>query len=301
MSHNTFGHLFRVTTFGESHGPAIGCVVDGCPPGIPLTDADIQAYLDKRRPGQSRFTTQRQEPDQVKILSGVFEDERTRRPGHHRHADHAADRERRPALEGLCRDPRQVPPRPRRLHLSGEIRHPRLSRRRPLLGARDRGARGRRRRRAQDHPGRHHPRRAGADGPAQDRPRQLGLGGGRPQSVLLPRRQGREVLRGLSRRRPQGRLLHRRGDRGGRRGVPAGWGAPIYGKLDQDLAAAHDVHQRGEGRRDRRRLRRRRLLRRGERRRDAHAPTASRSSCPTTPAASWAASPPARPSWRASR
>jgi chorismate synthase len=75
MSFNTFGHLFRVTTFGESHGPAIGCVVDGCPPRIPLTEADIQPYLDKRRPGQSRFTTQRREPDQVKILSGVLADE----------------------------------------------------------------------------------------------------------------------------------------------------------------------------------------------------------------------------------
>ena len=77
MSFNTFGHLFRITTFGESHGPAIGCVVDGCPAGIPLTEADIQPYLDKRRPGQSRFTTQRQEPDQVRILSGVFNDEAT--------------------------------------------------------------------------------------------------------------------------------------------------------------------------------------------------------------------------------
>ena len=73
MSHNTFGHLFRVTTWGESHGPAIGCVVDGCPPGLPLTEDDIQPYLDKRRPGQSRYTTQRQEADRVKILSGVFE------------------------------------------------------------------------------------------------------------------------------------------------------------------------------------------------------------------------------------
>jgi chorismate synthase len=72
MSHNTFGHLFRVTTWGESHGPSIGCVVDGCPPGIPLTEADIQPFLDKRRPGQSRYTTQRQEADEVKILSGVF-------------------------------------------------------------------------------------------------------------------------------------------------------------------------------------------------------------------------------------
>jgi chorismate synthase len=77
MSHNTFGHLFRVTTFGESHGPAIGCVVDGCPPGIPLSAADIQRDLDRRRPGQSRFTTQRQEADAVKILSGVFPDERS--------------------------------------------------------------------------------------------------------------------------------------------------------------------------------------------------------------------------------
>jgi chorismate synthase len=75
MSFNTFGHLFRVTTFGESHGPAIGCVVDGCPPGIPLTETDIQPYLDKRRPGQSRFTSQRREPDAVKILSGTFIDE----------------------------------------------------------------------------------------------------------------------------------------------------------------------------------------------------------------------------------
>jgi chorismate synthase len=77
MSHNTFGHLFRVTTWGESHGPALGCVVDGCPPGIPLTEADIQVFLDQRRPGQGRYVTQRQEADAVKILSGVFEDERT--------------------------------------------------------------------------------------------------------------------------------------------------------------------------------------------------------------------------------
>lgn len=75
MSHNSFGHLFRVTTFGESHGPAIGCVVDGCPPRMPLTEAEIQAELDKRRPGQSRYTTQRQEPDRVRIVSGVMTDD----------------------------------------------------------------------------------------------------------------------------------------------------------------------------------------------------------------------------------
>ena len=77
MSHNSFGHLFRVTTWGESHGPALGCVVDGCPPGLALTAEDVQVWLDLRRPGQGKFVTQRQEPDAVKILSGVFQDERT--------------------------------------------------------------------------------------------------------------------------------------------------------------------------------------------------------------------------------
>jgi chorismate synthase len=73
MSGNSFGRLFRVTSFGESHGPAIGCVIDGVPPRLPLAEADIQVWLDRRRPGQSRFTTQRREPDRVQILSGIFE------------------------------------------------------------------------------------------------------------------------------------------------------------------------------------------------------------------------------------
>ena len=77
MSWNTFGRVLRMTTFGESHGPAIGAVLDGCPPGIPLSEEDIQPYLDKRRPGSSRFVTQRREPDRVRILSGVFTDEET--------------------------------------------------------------------------------------------------------------------------------------------------------------------------------------------------------------------------------
>ena len=80
MSGNTFGHLFRFTTFGESHGPAIGGVVDGVPPRIPLSEGDIQHYLDRRRPGQSRYTTQRREPDTVEILSGVFEGQTTGAP-----------------------------------------------------------------------------------------------------------------------------------------------------------------------------------------------------------------------------
>ncbi len=73
MSHNTFGYLLRVTTWGESHGPALGCVIDGCPPRLALTEADIQPWLDRRRPGQSRFTTQRAEPDTVRILSGTHD------------------------------------------------------------------------------------------------------------------------------------------------------------------------------------------------------------------------------------
>ena len=74
MSHNSFGHLLRFTTWGESHGPALGCVIDGVPPRLPLTEAELQQWLDRRKPGQNRFTTQRREPDAVKILSGVFED-----------------------------------------------------------------------------------------------------------------------------------------------------------------------------------------------------------------------------------
>ena len=73
MSGNSFGQLLRLTSFGESHGPAIGCIVDGVPPRLPLTEEDIQHHLDRRRPGRSRFTTQRQEADRVRILSGVFE------------------------------------------------------------------------------------------------------------------------------------------------------------------------------------------------------------------------------------
>ncbi len=80
MSMNSFGHLFRVTTWGESHGPALGATVDGCPPGVQIDEAMIQHWLDKRKPGQNKFTTQRREPDQVKILSGVFEGQTTGTP-----------------------------------------------------------------------------------------------------------------------------------------------------------------------------------------------------------------------------
>src|SRR5690554_6217483 len=77
MAGNSFGELFRITTFGESHGPALGAIVDGCPPGLEISEADLQVELDRRKPGTSRYTTQRREPDQVKILSGVFEGKTT--------------------------------------------------------------------------------------------------------------------------------------------------------------------------------------------------------------------------------
>jgi chorismate synthase len=176
MSHNSFGHLFRITTFGESHGVALGCVVDGCPPGFSLTEADIQSFLDKRKPGQNRFTTQRREPDQVKILSGVFEDDRTGgqvttgtpialmiENVDQRSKDYSEIRDKfRPGHADFTYD--------------GEIRRARLSRWRAVFGARDRCARGGRGGCPQGRAASHHPRRPGADGPAQDQPGQLGLG-----------------------------------------------------------------------------------------------------------------------------
>ena len=223
MSFNTFGHMFRVTTFGESHGPAIGCVVDGCPPGIPLTEADIQPYLDKRRPGPVALhhpaAGAGPGADPLRRVQGRAH----RRAGHHRHADRAADRQCRPALEGLFRHPRQVPARPRRLHLRREIRPARLSRRRPAVGARDRDAGRGRRDRAQD--------RARHDACA---PRSIQMG---PEKIDRARWDWDEVdrnpffcpdaqkakffesyLDGIRKKR----LVGRRGDRGGGRRRAAG-------------------------------------------------------------------------------
>ena len=191
MSFNTFGHFFRVTTFGESHGPAIGCVVDGCPPRIALSEADIQPYLDRRRPGQSRFTTQRQEPDTVKILSGVFIDEATGtqvttgtpialvidnvdqrakdyadikdkyRPGH---ADYTYDVKY--GLRDYRGGGRQSARETAMRVAAGAIA------RKVVPGLKVRGA-------------------LVQMGPHRDRSRALGLGRGRAQSVLLPRRRKR--------------------------------------------------------------------------------------------------------------
>ena len=149
---------------------------------------------------------------------------RRRPPGDHRYADLARHRQCRPARARLRRHQGQIPPRPCRFHLPGEIRHPRLPRRRALLRPRDGDARGRRRGCAKSDPRRHHPRRAGPDRQAQDRPRALELGRGRQQSVLLARRRHRRHLVELSRRGAKSRLLGRRRHRGGGRGRarPAG-------------------------------------------------------------------------------
>ena len=125
---------------GESHGAAIGAVVDGCPPLLPLTEADIQVDLDRRAPGRARSSTQRKESDTVRILSGVFDGQDAR------HADQPRDPERGHALGRLPRGAGEVPAEPRRLHLRGEVRHPRLARRRAHERARDRRARRRGRR-----------------------------------------------------------------------------------------------------------------------------------------------------------
>ena len=118
MSGNTLGLLFTVTSFGESHGPAIGCVVDGCPPGMEISAEEIQLELDRRKPGTSRHVTQRKEPDTVEILSGVFEGKTTGTP------IGLLIRNQDQRSQGLFENCRNVPPRPRRLHLLAEIRHP---------------------------------------------------------------------------------------------------------------------------------------------------------------------------------
>ena len=270
MSFNTFGHLFRVTTFGESHGPAIGCVVDGCPPRIPLTEADIQPYLDKRRPGQSRFTTQRQEPDTVKILSGVFADEETGgqvttgtpialliENVDQRSKDYSAIKDTyRPGHAGYTYDVKYG------LHdyRGGGRASARETAMRVAAGAIARKI----------VPGLTVRGALIQMGTADDRPRGLGLGRSRAQSVLLSRRQGRRGLRRLSRRRAQEGLVGRRGHRGGRRGRAAGARRADLRQARRRSRRRDHGHQCGQGRRDRRGLRRGVAVGRGQCRRDAH-------------------------------
>ena len=193
-----------------------------------------------------------------------------RRAGDHRHADRAPDRQCRPALQGLFGHSRQIPARPRRLHLRCEVWIARLSRRRAAVGARDRDAGCGRRHCAQGRAGHDGARRAHSDGAGKDRPRALGLGRGGAQSVLLSGRAKGEILRKLSRRHPQERLVGRRGDRGGgRRRAGGAWRAGLR-QARRRFRRGDDDHQCGQRRRDRRRHGRGRAHRRGERRRDAH-------------------------------
>jgi chorismate synthase len=233
MSWNTFGRVFRFTTWGESHGPALGAVVDGCPPGIALSEADIQPWLDKRRPGQSRFTTQRQEPDQVRILSGVFEGRTTGTPISLMIEN----------VDQRSKDYSEVAqayrPRSRRLCLRRENTAFATIAAGALLGPRDarRGSQ-RARSRGWSFPPVRIRAWVEAIGGDCDRPGALRRAGDRPQSLLLPRSGRSGALGRAGRRRAQGGVLARRGGRVRGDGRAGGWGAPLYAKLDAELAAA---------------------------------------------------------------
>ena len=259
-------HLFRFTTWGESHGPAIGVVVDGVPPRIPLAEADIQHWLDRRRPGQSRYTTQRREPDEVKILSGVFEGQTTGTPIQLMIEN----------VDQRSRDYRNIADRFRPGHADYTywkkygIRDYRGGGRASARETASRVAAGAVARKVLG-PGDHDPRRAGADRAARDRPRRLGLDGGRGKPVLVPGPRGGGALGRLSRRRAQSRLVGRRGHRD-RRSRRAGRARRAgLRQARRRSGPRDDDDQRGQGGRDRRRVRRGRAVGRGKRRRDAHA------------------------------
>ena len=273
MSHNTFGHLFRVTTWGESHGPALGCVVDGCPPGhsadrgrhpgLARQAAAGAGQVRHPAPGAGRGE------DPLRRVRGRAH----RRPGDHRHADLDDHRERRPALARLfARSPtRSGPATPTTptspstacATIAAAVASRRARRRR---GSRPAPSRARCWARASIVRG-----GAGPDRSARGRPRRAGTGTrSDEQPVLVPGRgDGRGLGGAPGRRSARPARRPAPSSRSRRPGVPAGWGAPIYGKLDAELAGGADVDQRRQGRRDRRRLRRRGALGRGERRRDA--------------------------------
>ena len=292
MSGNTFGRLFTVTTFGESHGPALGCIVDGCPPGLELSEQDIQPDLERRRTGTSRHTSQRKEPDQVRILSGVFEgrttgtpigllieneDQRSRdyekikdrfRPGH---ADYTYQQKYgfRDYRGGGRSSARETVMRV----AAGAIARKYL---RERLGVAIQGY-------------------LAQLGPLQLEPKSLD--GVYDNPFFCPDPSRLEELEAYMIE------LRRSGDSVGARvnviatGVPPGLGEPVFDRLDADIALRDDEHQRGQGRGDRRGLRGRRAEGQPASRRD----DAARASCRTTPAACSAAFPPARTSWSASR
>ena len=267
MSGNTFGHLFRFTTFGESHGAALGCVVDGVPPRIPPRR--------RRHPGAPQPAPARRIPvhqPAPRTRSGENRLRRVRRR-HHRRAHRAHHHQRGRPVQGLRHDQGQVPPRARGLHLPPEVRRPRPPGRRAGQCPRNRHARGRRRRRPQGAGRRgRDPRRPCPDGTAPDRPRALGLGGGGKKSLLVPRRGNGQGMGNLPRRRAQSGRVHGRGDRGGGGGRSGGPGGAGLGQARRRHRQGPDEYPGGQGRRDRRRLRGRRTLGAGELRRDAHRP-----------------------------
>ena len=211
MSGNTFGTLFSFTSFGESHGPAIGCVVDGCPPGLALAEADIQH---RARPPPAGHVAARDAAPRVRHRRDPVR--RVRGP-HDGHADRAPDPQRGPAQQGLREHRGHVPPRPRRLHVLAEVRHPRLPRRRAAVRARDRRARRRGRHReevAARALRRRDPRPH--DAPRTQRRPVRGLGARRRQSVLRRERGDRPRARGVHGPAAQVRRLVRRAHRGRR-------------------------------------------------------------------------------------
>src|SRR5712691_6321717 len=179
MAGKSFGTLFRYTSWGESHGPAIGVVIDGVPPKIPLAEPNIQQWLDRRRPGQSRYTTQRQEPDEVKILSGVFEGQTTGTPIQLMIEN----------VDQRSRDYRNIADRFPGRRRCGGAPNPRPRNRDPW--------------------------RPGADRPACNRPRGVGLERDRRQPVLVHGPWNRGALGRIPRRRAQGGVVGRRGNRTG--------------------------------------------------------------------------------------
>ncbi len=269
MSLNSFGHMFRMTTWGESHGPALGAVVDGCPPGVRAGRGDDPALAG---PAQTRakpkFTTQRREADEVRILSGVFEGQTTGTPislmienTDQRSKDYSDIAERfRPGHADITywqkygiRDYRgggrsSARETAARVAAGGVAREVLKA----LL------------------PGIEHHRLHGADGGEEHRPRPLRSGRDRAQSVLGARCAGRRRLGRVSRRPAQGRQFGRRGDRGGGFGRARGAGRADLRQARRRTRRGDDVDQCGEGRRDRRRHGRGGTDRHRERRRDLH-------------------------------
>ncbi len=234
MSGNTLGTLFCVTSFGESHGPAIGCVVDGCPPGLALAEADIQRELDRRKPGTSRHVTQRRESDTVEILSGVFEGTTTGTP------IALLIRNEDPRSKDYTKIADTFRPGPRRLRVLAEVRHPRLPRRRPLVGARDGGARRRRRDREEVAGRAPRRRRSAATWSSSGRWRSRSRTG----RTSTPTRSSVANATIVPELEAFMDRLRKSGDSCGAKitvvasGVPVGWGEPVYGRLDADLAGA---------------------------------------------------------------